>query len=131
MSHEEIVEKVIESLKETKDYDEDEKVGNKDLLFYDHDFTSMDMLDFLFRIENFFDIRIQEGTIEKLVRDNVPEGDFAVDGNLTAKGRQKLMEFLHDTPENIFPDKIHISSLPRYCTVDSIARLVEQVKLGN
>ena len=103
----------------------DEPISSDTLLFYQLAFTSMDLLDLLFRIEQHFDITIPEGTLYGLARGDMPEGDFAIDGVLTVAGRTRLMELLHDTPVDVFPSRIHAASLPRFCTVGAFARLVD------
>ncbi len=95
------------------------------LLFYDLGFTSMDLLDLLFRIEQHFSISIPEGTIYHLARGDMPESEFAEDGVLSEAGRQRLLTLLHDSPREIFPERIHASTLPRYCTVAAFVRLVD------
>ncbi|HYY56104.1 MAG TPA: phosphopantetheine-binding protein [Pyrinomonadaceae bacterium] len=104
---------------------EDEPVLPEQLLFYDLNFTSLDMLDLLFRLEQHFDISIPEGTIYKLARGEMPDEDFADGAVLTTAGRASLMRLLHDSPPQIFPARIHATTLPRYCTVGAITRLVE------
>jgi acyl carrier protein len=104
-------------------------VSSATLLFYDLSFTSMDLLDLLFRLEEQCDISISEGTLYGLARGDTPEAEFAEDGVLSAAGRERLMRLLHDTPPELFPERIHATTLPRYCTVGAIARLVEH-KLG-
>lgn len=106
-----------------------EPVEPQQLFFYDLGFTSMDLLDLLFRIEEHFRISIPEGTIYHLARGEMAEDKFAQDGVLSDAGRQRLMDLLHDTPPEIFPARIHASTLPRYCTVAAFARLVDH-KLG-
>lgn len=101
------------------------EISSATLLFYDLSFTSMDLLDLLFRIEEHCDITISEGTLYGLARGDTPEAEFAQDGVLSAVGRDQLMQLLHDTPPELFPDRIHATTLPRYCTVGAIARLVE------
>lgn len=108
---------------------ESEPIEPKQLFFYDLGFTSMDLLDLLFRIEQHFQISIPEGTIYHLARGEMPEGEFATDGVLSESGRQRLMTMLHDTPPEIFPARIHATTLPRYCTVGAFVRLVDH-KLG-
>lgn len=95
------------------------------LLFYDLGFTSMDLLDLLFRIEQHFRISIPEGTIYALARGEMPERDFATDGVLSEAGRQRLLKLLSDAPAEIFPARIHATTLPRYCTVAAFVRLVD------
>ena|SRR5688572_50556 len=104
---------------------ESEPIAPQQLLFYDLGFTSMDLLDLLFRIEQHFQIRIPEGTICQLARGEMLESDFAQAGVLSEAGRRRLMELLHDSPAEIFPERIHASTLPRYCTVAAFIRLVE------
>ena len=125
MSDQQRRDKMIELIKETKNYIDDEEVNGEDLLFYDHGFTSMDMLDLLFQMEQCYEIRIPEGTIYSLARGDMPDDQFSDNGYLTDRGREQLMKLLYDTPENIFAQKIHKSALPLYCTVDAMIRLVE------
>ena len=106
---------------------ESEPVSPQQLFFYDLGFTSMDLLDLLFRIEQHFGIEIPEGTIYNLARGDLAEAEFAEDAVLTERGRQRLMELLYDTPRELFPARIHASTLPRFCTVGAIIRLVENV----
>jgi acyl carrier protein len=102
-----------------------ETISCDTLLFYQLAFTSMDLLDLLFRIEQHFDITIPEGTLYGLARGEMPDGEFATDGVLTTAGRARLMALLHDTPADVFPLRIHATSLPRFCTVAAMARLVD------
>jgi acyl carrier protein len=104
---------------------EAEPVRPEQLLFYDLSFTSLDMLDLLFRLEQHFDISIPEGTIYQLARGETPDSEFAESSVLTASGRASLMALLYDSPPQIFPARIHVTTLPRYCTVGAITRLVE------
>jgi acyl carrier protein len=112
-------------VRETLALPESELVRDNQLLFYDLNFTSLDMLDLLFRLEQRFRIRIPEGTIYQLARGEMPDSEFAVGSVLTPSGRERLMTLLYDSPRQIFPPYIHVTSLPRYCTVGAITRLVE------
>lgn len=123
--HDEVLEAVIAAVRETLAQDEDEPISAENLLFYDLEFSSMDMLDLLFRVEEHFDITIKEGTLYGLARGDIADEAFAEGGFLTEIGRRRLMDLLADTPEALFPERIHASTLPRYCTVGAIARLVE------
>ena len=112
-------------VRETLALPEAEPVRAEQLLFYDLNFTSLDMLDLMFRLEQHFDISIPEGTILQLARGEMPEGEFAEGAVLTDAGRASLMTLLYDSPPQIFPPRIHVTTLPRYCTVGAITRLVE------
>jgi acyl carrier protein len=104
---------------------ETEPISPQQLFFYDLGFTSMDLLDLLFRIEQHFQIEIPEGTIYQLARGDLAEAEFAEDAVLTEAGRQRLMNLLYDTPKELFPARIHATTLPRFCTVGAITRLVD------
>ena len=106
-----------------------EPIAEQQLFFYDLGFTSMDLLDLLFRLEQHFQIEIPEGTIYHLARGDLEEAKFAEDAVLTEAGRLRLMELLYDTPRELFPPRIHATTLPRFCTVGAIVRLVDH-KLG-
>ena len=104
---------------------ESETILPQQLFFYDLGFTSLDLLDLLFRLEQHFQIEIPEGTIYHLARGDLDEAAFAEDAILSAKGRERLMALLHDTPAEVFPERIHATTLPRFCTVAAMTRLVD------
>ena len=124
-----IVETVCTLVRETLALPETDEVRPDQLLFYDLAFTSMDLLDLLFRLEEHFAITIPEGTLYGLARGDLDDGLFAAKSVLTPLGRERLMALFADTPPQVFPATIHASTLPRYATVAAIARLVEY-KLG-
>lgn len=126
-----ILEQVAGLVRQTLALPQTEVIKPQQLLFYDLGFTSMDLLDLLFRIEQHFQIRIPEGTIYQLARGEMPEVDFASEGVLSDEGRQKLMNLLCDSPAEIFPARIHASTLPRYCTVAAFVRLVDHKLAGS
>src|SRR5262245_25858846 len=72
------------------------EIRTEQLLFYDLAFTSLDLLDLLFRIEEAMGISIAEGTIYRLARGDLPEEQFADKGYLTPLGRERLMALLSD-----------------------------------
>jgi acyl carrier protein len=116
---------VAELVRKTLGAVESETIQPQQLLFYDLGFTSMDLLDLLFRVEDHFHISIPEGTIYHLARGDMDEAEFANDAVLTEAGRLRLMQLLDDSPPEIFPSRIHASTLPKYCTVGAICRLVD------
>ena len=100
------------------------------LLFYDLGFTSLDLLDLLFRIEELLGVHVAEGTIYRLARGELTDEQFADKNFLTVLGRERLMALLADTPAPIFPERIHTQSLPRFCTVGALVRLVDSLRAG-
>jgi acyl carrier protein len=125
MSSRDTLAEVAGLVRKTLALSDGETVSPEQLFFYDLGFTSMDLLDLLFRIEQHFQIQIPEGTIYNLARGDLEEGTFAEDGVLSEVGRRQLMVLLYDTPQELFPARIHASTLPRYCTVGAFVRLVD------
>ena len=125
MSERETAAEVVTLVRQTLALPETEPIEPQQLFFYDLGFTSMDLLDLLFRIEQHFQIEIPEGTIYHLARGDLAEAEFAEDAVLTEVGRQRLMALLYDTPPELFPPRIHATTLPRFCTVGAITRLVD------
>ena len=116
---------VARLVRQTLALSETEPIQPQQLFFYDLGFTSMDLLDLLFRVEQHFQIEIPEGTIYQLARGDLAEAEFAEDAVLTEAGRERLMTLLYDTPRELFPARIHATTLPRFCTVAAITRLVD------
>jgi len=125
MSARDTAAEVATIVRQTLAISETEPIEPRQLFFYDLGFTSMDLLDLLFRIEQHFQIEIPEGTIYHLARGDLAEAEFAEDAVLTEAGRQRLMTLLYDTPPELFPPRIHATTLPRFCTVGAITRLVD------
>ena len=125
MSSRDTLSEVTALVRQTLALPESEPISAQQLFFYDLGFTSMDLLDLLFRIEQHFQIEIPEGTIYRLARGDLPEAEFAQDAVLTEAGRARLMALLYDTPKELFPPRIHATTLPRFCTVGAIVRLVD------
>lgn len=122
------LDKVIDLVRETLSLPDGEPVRGEQLLFYDLQFTSLDLLDLLYRVEEHFGVAIPEGTLYRLARGDVEEAAFVDRGHLTPLGRERLMALLSDSPAAIFPEQIHMQTLPRYCTVAAIARLVDHLQ---
>jgi acyl carrier protein len=116
---------VCDLVRDTLGLPADTVVRAEQLLFYDLAFTSLDLLDLLYRLEEHYGISIPEGTLFGLARGELAETEVADGGHLTPLGRERLMALLSDSPRTIFPDKIHVQTLPRFCTVAAIARLVD------
>ena len=125
MSSRDTLAEVTTLVRQTLALSDSEPITPQQLFFYDLGFTSMDLLDLLFRIEQHFQIEIPEGTIYHLARGDLAEAEFAEDAVLTETGRERLMNLLYDTPKALFPPRIHATTLPRFCTVCAIVRVVD------
>lgn len=121
-------EQVAALVRATQALPADRVIRPEQLLFYDLAFSSMDLLDLLFRIEDHFGVAIAEGTLYRLARGDLPDATFADGSTLTPLGRERLMALLSDTPAAIFPDRIATEGLPRFATVGAIARLVDHLR---
>jgi acyl carrier protein len=125
MSSRDTLAEVAMLVRQTLALPDSEPIAEQQLFFYDLGFTSMDLLDLLFRLEQQFQIEIPDGTIYQLARGDLDEAKFAEDGVLTEAGRARLMDLLYDTPRELFPPRIHATTLPRFCTVGAFVRLVD------
>jgi acyl carrier protein len=115
-------------VRETLSLGADLEVKPEQLLFYDLEFTSLDLLDLLFRVEETLGVAIPEGTIYRHARGDTPDEQFAEKGYLTPLGRERLIALLSDSPPSIFPERIHVQALPRYITVGALVRLVDHLE---
>jgi acyl carrier protein len=120
-------EQVAALVRATQALPADQEIRPEQLLFYDLAFSSMDLLDLLFRIEDHFGVAIAEGTLYSLARGDLPDAAFADGGTLTPLGRERLMALLSDSPTAIFPERIATDGLPRFATVGAIARLIDHL----
>ena len=121
-------EQVAALVRATQALPADRVIRPEQLLFYDLAFSSMDMLDLLFRIEDHFGVAIAEGTLYRLARADLPDAAFADAGTLTPLGRERLMALLSDSPAAIFPERIATDGLPRFATVGAIGRLIDHLR---
>lgn len=112
----------------TLSLDDDQEIRPEQLLFYDLGFTSLDLLDLLYRVEEELGIVVAEGTIYRLARGELDDAEFAHKSVLTPLGRERLMALLSDTPRAVFPERIEAAALPRFCTVGALARLLDQLR---
>lgn len=115
-------------VRDTLSLGDDQEIRPEQLLFYDLGFTSLDLLDLLYRIEEKLGIVVAEGTIYRLARGDLDDAAFADKSVLTPLGRERLMALLDDTPPAVFPERIETAALPRFCTVGALARLLDQLK---
>src|SRR2546427_7603124 len=92
---------------------DDESISSDTLLFYQLAFTSMDLLNLLFRLEQHFDISVPEGTLYGLARGEMPDEEFATDGVLTPAGRERPFGPFDDHPEGGVPPPVRRARPPR------------------
>ena len=102
--------------------DEDE-VEPHSRLISDLGAESLDFLDIVFRLERTFDVKIPRGGIESTARDDM-DGEYEVDGVLTAAGLAKLAEHMPEVPAEEFHEGLRVSEIPDMFRVATFYNIV-------
>ena len=119
MEHDEIFHKVRDVLVESLAVGEDEVVPGARLTT-DLGAESIDFLDIKFQLEQVFGFKIEEG---ELFPDNVAQDhEYVVDGTLTDKGLNALMERLPHVDFTDLKQDPRVSKVPEIFTVDTVVR---------
>lgn len=87
---------------------------------------SLDFLDILFSLERKFNIKIQQGEIEKIARQGIADNEFEENNLLMEKGAQRLREILSEIPAEDISVGMHISQIPYLFTVETFMKIVER-----
>lgn len=126
MTRDEIQTRVQEVLAEVLGIDEDE-VTPRSTLTGDLGAESIDFLDIVFRLEQAFDIKIEQGELfpESLQQDAA----YVQDGVLTESGLAALREKLPHAELDVIEADPRISRVGEIFTVDAMVNFVER-KLG-
>lgn len=126
MTRDEIQTRVQEVLAEVLGIDEDE-VTPRATLTGDLGAESIDFLDIVFRLEQAFDIKIEQGELfpESLQQD----ATYVQDGVLTESGLAALREKLPHAELDVIEADPRISRVGEIFTVDAMVNFVER-KLG-
>ena len=123
MTRDEIYEKVKEVLMDALVVDEDE-VSPEAVLTRDLGAESIDFLDIVFKIEQAFDIKIEQG---ELFPDNVAQDpEYVQDGKVTDKGIAALKEKLPHVDFSEFEKDPQVSKVGDIFTVDAVVNFVER-----
>jgi len=123
MSRDEVYEKVKEVLVDALGVDDDE-VKPDATLTKDLGAESIDFLDIVFKLEQAFGIKIQQG---ELFPENVAQDpDFVQDGKVTAKGMAALKERLPHGDFTRLEQNPEITRVGEVFTVDAVVNFVER-----
>ncbi len=126
MTRDEIFEKVQETLVDALGVDDDE-VTPEAVLTKDLEAESIDFLDIVFKLEQAFGFKIEQG---ELFPDNVAQDpEYVQDGKVTAKGIATLKERLPHVDFTEFENDPQVSKVGDIFTVDALVNFVER-KLG-
>lgn len=122
MTRDDIFAKVKDILVDALSVDEDE-VTPEATLRGDLGAESIDYLDIVFRLEQAFSIKIQQG---ELFPDSLAQNaDFVQDGKVTSKGLAAIKERLPHVDLSRFEHDPQVSKISDIFTVDAIVRFVE------
>jgi acyl carrier protein len=102
---------------------DEEEVEPHARLISDLGAESLDFLDIVFRLERTFDIKIPRGGIESTARDDM-DGEYEVDGVLTAAGLAKLAEHMPEVPAEEFHEGLRVSEIPDMFRVTTFYNIV-------
>lgn len=123
MSRDEVFEKVQEVLVDALGVDDDE-VTLQASLTKDLEAESIDFLDIVFKLEQAFGFKIEQG---ELFPENVAQDpEFVQDGRLTDKGLAALKERLPHIDLASFEQNPEITKVAEVFTVDSLVNFVER-----
>lgn len=127
MTHDEVFEKVQEVLVDALAVDDDE-VTPEATLTSDLGAESIDFLDIVFKLEQSFGFKIEQG---ELFPDNVTQDpDFVQNGKVTDKGIQTLKERLPHADFSKLEENPDVTKVGEIFTVDALVKFVER-KLGS
>lgn len=115
--------KVREAFAEALGLDEDE-VELEHKIIEELDAESLDFLDIAFRLERAFDIKIPRGGIESTAREGVGEEEYEVDGVLTDKAIERLIEAMPEVPPEEFTPGLRTAEVPELFRVATFYNLV-------
>jgi acyl carrier protein len=102
---------------------DDDEVAPDATLIEELGAESLDFLDIVFRLERSFDIKIPRGGVETTARDDM-EGEYEVDGVLTAAGLAKLAEHMPEVPAEEFREGLRLSEIPELFRVATFYNIV-------
>ena len=123
MSHEEIYEKVQETLVDALGVDDDE-VSEEATLMGDLGAESIDFLDIVFRLEKSFDIKIPREELFPAETVFTNE-EFVADGKMTVAGLAKLKETMPHVNFSEFEADPDVNKITDLFKVGSIVKYIE------
>ncbi|MFG0327972.1 MAG: acyl carrier protein [Phycisphaerales bacterium JB037] len=127
MTRDEIFEKVQEVLVDALAVDEDEVTPGARLTT-DLGAESIDFLDIVFKLEQAFGFKIEQG---ELFPDNVAQNpEFVQEGKITPKGLEELKTRMPHADFTSLGDNPEITKVAEIFTVDTLVNFCE-TKLGN
>jgi len=115
--------KVAEIIADALGCDE-EDVKPDSSLINDLGAESIDFLDFVFRLERTFKVKIPRGKIVEDARGSLGEGEFESGGVVSEAGVAQLKAYLDEVPADRFPATLKSADIARLFTVETFCKTV-------
>lgn len=115
--------KVAEIIADALACDEDEVTPQASLI-NDLGAESIDFLDFVFRLERAFKVKIPRGKILEDSRGDLSEADFESGGMITEAGLAQIKAYMSEVPEDRIPDSLKSADVPKLFTVETFCKTV-------
>ena len=103
-----------------------EKILLESVLVSDLGAESIDLLDFSFRIEEKFEVRIEANEIERDAVKRLPAGVYEKDGYLTEAAISEIRKSLPELDPNKFAKALRKADLPSLLTVSFFVQLIDR-----
>ena len=115
--------KVAEIIADALACDEDEVKPDSSLI-NDLGAESIDFLDFVFRLERTFKVKIPRGKIVEDARGELSEGEFESAGVVSAAGLEQLKAYMDEVPADRFPETMKSADIAKLFTVETFCKTV-------
>jgi acyl carrier protein len=115
--------KVAEIIADALGCDE-EDVKPDSSLINDLGAESIDFLDFVFRLERTFKVKIPRGKIVEDARGSLNEGEFESGGVVSEAGVAQLKAYLDEVPADRFPATLKSADIAKLFTVETFCKTV-------
>jgi acyl carrier protein len=99
-------------------------------IFDELDSESIDMLDFLFRIDQKLGIKIQAGELASLIQGGIPDEEFGdADGIVNERGLSQLKKTMPQLDTDALKGILRAEEIMDYFTVENFANVVSKLKI--
>lgn len=96
-------------------------------LFGDLGTESIDLLDFLFQIEQQLSVKIQANDLTGIIQGGIPDEEFGTaDGTVSEVGLAQLKKSMPQIDVDALRGNLHAEDVMNHFTVANLARIIEQ-----
>ena len=103
---------------------DEEEVTPQASLINDLGAESIDFLDFVFRLERTFKVKIPRGKIVEDARGSLSEQEFENGGLVSEAGLAQLKEYMDEVPADRFPEKLKSADIAKLFTAETFCKTV-------